>query len=184
MWISDDRPPFESTLKFFPQILIVSLSSENSAQFLTVPLKEVLDEHEAVVAKRFECPGQCRQEAPITIARDPFETDGTFYISFDASEDALYLSKNGYWRAASADGDWAFPGLVRSSWAADWVRPHLGGTASQTPVVSGEAYLDNFYVSEGAIVDLPTAPHTLTVESTQQRRPDLGQSPLSHHLRD
>jgi TolB protein len=96
--------------------------------------------------------------------------NGTFYLSYESGLDRLYVSVNGYWRTASANGDWVLDGIVRGAWGADQVGVALGGEASGGAVLaSGDAYLDNFTVNEGVLVTPST--HTLTVNSTPN--PDL-----------
>jgi hypothetical protein len=74
---------------------------------------------------------------------------GTLYISYDSSEDKLYLSDTGYW-AANA---WiTIPGLLKGEWDSDVVRTFLGGSFTQNvALASGDAYFDNFVVDSGTI---------------------------------
>jgi hypothetical protein len=79
--------------------------------------------------------------------------DGTLYISYDASEDELYLSDTGYW----ANDAWGtIPGLVQGVWDADMVSLLLGGSSGELDeaLPSGVAYLDNFIVDSGTIVQI------------------------------
>ncbi|MDK1031576.1 MAG: PEP-CTERM sorting domain-containing protein [Planctomycetia bacterium] len=81
--------------------------------------------------------------------------DGTLYISYDRSENELYLSVTDYWSTGSPivtilnllEFDWGDP---------DMVTPMIGGWAADSlDLASGEAYLDNFVVDSGAIVPEP-----------------------------
>lgn len=73
---------------------------------------------------------------------------GTLYISYDASEDELYVSDIGYW---STDAWGILPGLVDGTWGADVVGLLLGGSSGDADELlpSGVAYLDNFVVESG-----------------------------------
>lgn len=79
---------------------------------------------------------------------------GTLYISYDATEDELYLSDSGY-GSGSAWG--TISGLVQGAWGADMVSPLLGGSAGDPgeALPSGVAYLDNFVVDSGTIIPEP-----------------------------
>ncbi len=107
-----------------------------------------------------------------TIARAG--TDGTFYISYDSSEDTLYISLNDYWQPANGpNGDWVVDDVVADDsdpedWDADELLVLLGGFSWQTTLVSGDAYLDDFVLDQGTQVVPDT--RQLTVDST----PDLG----------
>ena len=77
--------------------------------------------------------------------------DGILYISYDASEDDLYVSDSGY----GAGNAWGtISDLVRGTWDADMVSPLLGGEACEA-LPSGVAYLDNFIVNSGVIIPEP-----------------------------
>lgn len=80
--------------------------------------------------------------------------DGTLYISYDATEDELYLSDSGY-GSGSAWG--TISGLVQGAWGADIVSPLLGGCAGDPggALPSGVAYLDNFVVDSGTYIPEP-----------------------------
>lgn len=80
--------------------------------------------------------------------------DGTLYISYDASEDDLYVSDIGY---GAGDAWGTIPNLVQGAWDADMVSPLLGGCAGELgeALPSGVAYLDNFVVDSGAIIPEP-----------------------------
>ena len=78
--------------------------------------------------------------------------DGTLYISYDASEDDLYLSDTGYWSGAA----WVtILDLLQDEWGGAIVGPFLGGWSEEMTLASGEAYLDNFVVESGTIVPEP-----------------------------
>jgi hypothetical protein len=78
--------------------------------------------------------------------------DGILYISYDASKDELYLSDTGFW-AANA---WVtIPGLLKGEWGSAVVKPFLGGSyVYNIALASGNAYLDNFVVDSGTIVQI------------------------------
>jgi hypothetical protein len=77
--------------------------------------------------------------------------DGTLYISYDASKDELYLSDTGYW----ATNAWVtIPGLLKGEWGNHVVVPFLAGSAENGVLASGDAYLDNFVVDSGTIVQI------------------------------
>ncbi len=81
-------------------------------------------------------------------------SDGTFYISYDAGEDELYLSEVGYWSGNA----WAtIPDLLQDAWGGDPIGVLMGGDiwASGTAIDSGDAYLDNFVVDSGNVVPEP-----------------------------
>ena len=81
-------------------------------------------------------------------------TDGTLYISYNASEDDLYVSDTGYGSGAA----WGtILDLVQGAWDADIVSPFLGGDiwGPGEALPSGAAYLDNFVVDSGTIIPEP-----------------------------
>ena len=80
--------------------------------------------------------------------------DGTLYISYDASEDDLYVSDIGY---GAGDAWGTIPNLVQGVWDADMVSPLLGGSTGDLgeALPPGVAYLDNFIVNSGAIIPEP-----------------------------
>lgn len=77
--------------------------------------------------------------------------DGTLYISYDASEDKLYLSDTGY------DSPWVtISDLLKGEWHSAVVVPFLGGSYVRNVALdSGDAYLDNFVVASGTFVPEP-----------------------------
>lgn len=76
--------------------------------------------------------------------------DGTLYISYDASEDELYLSDTGYW-AANA---WiTVTDLLKGEWGGNVVFPYLSNSPGMA-MESGDAYFDNFIVDSGTIVPI------------------------------
>jgi hypothetical protein len=77
--------------------------------------------------------------------------DGTLYISYDATEDKIYLSYTGYW-AANA---WiTVPNLLNGTWGGSVVFPEIDGWSEGMVLDSGDAYLDNFVVDSGTIVPI------------------------------
>jgi len=81
------------------------------------------------------------------------DTDnGTLYISYDASEDVLYLSDTGYW----ATNAWvAISDLLQGEWDNNVVIPSFGGWSDGVILNSNDAYLDNFVIDSGTIVSVP-----------------------------
>ncbi len=77
---------------------------------------------------------------------------GILYISYDANKDELYLSDTGYWIANA----WVtIPGLLKGEWGSAFVKPYLGGGyVYNIALDSGDAYLDNFVVDSGTIVQI------------------------------
>jgi hypothetical protein len=83
--------------------------------------------------------------------KERYTDNGTLYISYDASEDKLYLSDTGYW-AANA---WVtVPNLINGTWSGNAVFPSFGGWSDGIELDSGDAYLDNFVVDSGTIVPI------------------------------
>jgi hypothetical protein len=80
-------------------------------------------------------------------------TSGTIYLSYNACLDRLHLSNNGYWQLAGSDGDWVVDGLIRGTWGAAAVSAVLGGSIERATVNGGEAWLDNFEITIGTLVD-------------------------------
>jgi hypothetical protein len=80
--------------------------------------------------------------------------DGILYISYDESEDELYVSDIGYW---STDAWGILPGLVDGAWGADVVGLLLGGSSGDADAAlpPDVAYLDNFVVDSGTIIPEP-----------------------------
>ena len=88
-------------------------------------------------------------------------TDGTFYISYNASTDTLYVSINGYFLPASSNGDWVYPGVVYGQWGASRIVVMLEAEAQQVAVTSGQANFSYFEVTEGTMVTPPTVTGTV-----------------------
>jgi len=78
--------------------------------------------------------------------------DGTLYISYDANSDELYLS---YDRYGSEDAWQTISGLLQNEWAGQPVYVHIGGGSDNVAISSGKAYLDNFTVNSGVLLDWP-----------------------------
>jgi hypothetical protein len=76
-------------------------------------------------------------------------TDGIVYISYDATQDKLYLSINGFWlNENQAAGDWAFQGLLQGAWANKSVFAYLEGDAEAAEAIEvGDAWFDNFEIN-------------------------------------
>ena len=91
--------------------------------------------------------------------------DGTLYVSYDSDNDRLHLSVNGYWRPSNpTGGDWVVEDVVDDEWDAGMVLAYLGGGASGAGLATGDAYLDNFEVTQGTVVVPPT--QQLTISSS------------------
>jgi hypothetical protein len=76
--------------------------------------------------------------------------DGTLYISYDANSDELYLSSTGYGPDPNA---WqTITGLLAGQWSSEPVSIAIGGGSEFVELSAGEAYLDNFEVSTGALL--------------------------------
>lgn len=78
------------------------------------------------------------------------DESGTFYISYDESEDELYLSITGYGQADA----WKIIDCS-SLWETDTVGIFMGGDACNSTLDSGNAWLDNFVIDSGTIVIIP-----------------------------
>jgi len=91
-------------------------------------------------------------------------TDGTFYFSYSAAIDRLYVSVNGYGMPASSSGDWVYDGVLKGQWGATSVPVLLLGGSGKTVVTSGEAYFTNFEITEGVMLIPGTS--VMTINST------------------
>jgi hypothetical protein len=79
-----------------------------------------------------------------------FKDDATLYISYDASEDLLYVSDSGY----GADKAWmTFPGVIRGQWGGAALHLVAGGGSAGLTIGPGEAFVDNLLVETGALVE-------------------------------
>lgn len=83
--------------------------------------------------------------------------DGVFYVSYNSTNDILYLSINGYWRSANqGNGDWVFQGILKGEWNRDSVSVDIGcwdENEEELALDSGDAYFDNFLVTQGTLAD-------------------------------
>lgn len=78
------------------------------------------------------------------------QDNGTLYISYDASEDKLYLSDTGY------DSPWVtISDLLKGEWDSPVVSLFLGGYVDNIALNSGDAFLDNFVVDSGSVIPEP-----------------------------
>ena len=76
--------------------------------------------------------------------------DGTFYISYNAATDELYLGLADY----GPDDAWSTrTGLLRSEWRNQPVFIWLAGGSDGLAVSSGRVYLDNLLVETGEVID-------------------------------
>lgn len=75
---------------------------------------------------------------------------GFFYISYDASDEELYLSTTGY----GQDDAWV---TIEGSllWDAQVLGIFFGGDSSISTLNSGDAWLDNFVIDSGSAVFIP-----------------------------
>lgn len=80
---------------------------------------------------------------------DRFSDDGTLYVSYDPDTDELYFSDRGY---GNSNVKWTVPGLVHSRWQSESVYIILGGGSEGMALTGENAWLDNFTVDTGAIL--------------------------------
>ncbi len=80
---------------------------------------------------------------------DRFSDDGTLYVSYDPESDELHLSDTGY---GKANAMWIVEGLVRGRWQSESVYITLGGGCEGMALTGEDAWLDNFTVNAGAIL--------------------------------
>lgn len=73
---------------------------------------------------------------------------GTLYISYDASEDKLYLSDSGY---GSASAWKIFSGVLQGAWGNRIVGVGIGGSSVHVAMSTGQAYVDNFVIDSGTL---------------------------------
>jgi len=71
---------------------------------------------------------------------------GTLYISYDSSQDKLYLSDTGY---GSGNAWKTITGVLHGQWDRNLVGIGIGGTSEGVALSSGDAYLDNFVIDSG-----------------------------------
>lgn len=86
-------------------------------------------------------------------------SDGVFYISYDSMNDRFYLSTNGYWRSRNPeDGDWVFENWLKGEWGLESVSVVIGVYDADNignAIDSGDAYFDNFLVTQGTTITVP-----------------------------
>ncbi|MBN2182296.1 MAG: rhodanese-like domain-containing protein [Sedimentisphaerales bacterium] len=81
---------------------------------------------------------------------DRFLDDGTLYLWYDPDLDELYFSETGYEKIKAI---WTVKGLVRDRWGSESIYITLGGGSEDGMALTGEdAWLDNFTIDEGVIV--------------------------------
>jgi hypothetical protein len=78
--------------------------------------------------------------------------DGTLYISYDAALDELYLSYSGY---GDSNAWQTITGLLAGQWSSESVRIAIGGGSAGDVIDYNQAYLDNFEVTSGLLIDWP-----------------------------
>ena len=80
--------------------------------------------------------------------------DGTLYVSYNAASDKLYLSYNGY---GDTNAWQTITGLLAGQWSSEPVRIAIGGGSDGGGINNGQAYLDNFEVDSGRVLNWPPA---------------------------
>ena len=78
--------------------------------------------------------------------------DGTLYIAYDSGLRKFYLSHTGFGSANAYI--WSAGNPTQGRWSVP-VKASLGGGSSGADLSSGEAYLDNFNVTEAELLDWP-----------------------------
>lgn len=79
-----------------------------------------------------------------------FNNHATLYISYDASEDALYLGDAGY----GAENAWAaFTDVIQGQWGGEPLSVLLGGGSDHLAIGPGQALADNLLVEDGTVVE-------------------------------
>jgi len=76
--------------------------------------------------------------------------DGILYISYDSSVNELYLSSSGY-GSGNAYVWTSIGNPLQPTWTSS-VQVKVGGSSERVVLNSGEAYLDNFEVSQGNVL--------------------------------
>jgi hypothetical protein len=77
-----------------------------------------------------------------------FSNSGTLYISYNATQDELYLSDTGY----GSGNSWkTFSGVLQGAWDARLLGVGVGGSSENVLMGPGLAYLDNFVVDSGTL---------------------------------
>jgi hypothetical protein len=79
---------------------------------------------------------------------------GTLYVSYDASEDKIHLSNDGY---GAGLADETLDGLIAAWGDPDKVLVAFGGLIQNSSLTSGGSYLDNFEITSGTIVPEPAS---------------------------
>jgi hypothetical protein len=75
---------------------------------------------------------------------------GTLYLSYDAPNDILYFSEIGY---GSGNALWTKAGLLQGEWSGVPLHVSLGGDSNSVQLDAGDAYLDNFIVNSGTVIE-------------------------------
>jgi hypothetical protein len=79
-----------------------------------------------------------------------FLNDGILYISYDPISDELYFSEIGYGKQKAI---WTVKGLIHEGWHSDSLYLTIGGGSQDGITLSGnDAWLDNFKIDDGAIL--------------------------------
>ncbi len=74
----------------------------------------------------------------------------TVYLSYDASQDTLYIGDTGY---GPEDAWMTFTGLIQGDWGGAPLFVYLGGSADGIAVGPGQAFADNLLVESGEAVE-------------------------------
>jgi hypothetical protein len=76
--------------------------------------------------------------------------DGVLRIVYDSSLDTLSMFEG-------TNLLWEFPGLIGGAWGGQPVNIRIGGSCDGAALNSGQAYLDDFELNEGVLVNWPPA---------------------------
>lgn len=86
-------------------------------------------------------------------------TSGTFYISYDASGDTIYLSNTGY---GAGNALVTYDDIVQAQWGASEVLVSFGGRYQRAVTNDTNTWLDNFVIDQGDVSPVPE-PGTLAL---------------------
>jgi hypothetical protein len=81
---------------------------------------------------------------------DRASNEGTLYVSYDASDDVIYLSMVGYGVDHAAA---AYQGVLQEAWGGQPVYVFVGGGSDGLNIPSGSAYLDGVEVDSGIVIE-------------------------------
>jgi rhodanese-related sulfurtransferase len=80
---------------------------------------------------------------------DRFSDNGTLYVSYDPDKDELYFSDRDYGKDKAI---WTVTGLVHGRWQSDSVYVILSGGSEGMALTGEDAWLDNFAIDSGGII--------------------------------